>query len=1742
MPRKAPAEVTTTPSHAQRRRLARAARIQAASDDGDEHASASATEASDGDTTTAASSDGDTGTTPARGVDVTAASTSSGPPPAGTSPRRRRRTRPRSDSSSEPSDDSDDSDSSDSDSSGYRLPRLAREPRKRATRHRSSARHKAKRVRHRRSTTSESDRSAESDSDRSGVTDDESSGTDASSDSDSDRSSGKKHRRRRRRKDSSTDASSDSDSDSSSSSRTRHRHGSGAHALPDPASDPDLGDRRRRHHKKRHHHGRERHRSSKRKREMDPDDWERLAKAFARIPVYDGKDSPAMFLFSIDSIRRAHKLRQLSASQQRAAVSAICARINTRAGSSLVDPVALSAARSIKSFCSKLAARYRSGSRGIARRLTRSLASGDLAGDDRATERAALARQLVADGLVPTDRVLKAYAVYIPAAFQHTALSEVRTGMTTQEAFKWIEDYDERVEAYLENVESFPQQPIARVAERRRSVDHRRESLPLVARASDRHRDSGSREGGNRPQGVFPPRQLHHSQATPASVSTFPPPYQPPNQSARFTPAAARAATNPAAHVAYAAYPDHDATQDDQAAAQQDEWSAQPPRSRRSFRANAAAVGDTANPYVAPSSLEFDSADGTRAIITCETLVDTGAQVSFISKSVVEDARIATTPLDETRILTGVTGGRTTITHRCLPIRIELAGVICEFQPFVAPLPHAVIFGSDALAAHELTVGLGAAGVTLTRAAGDSQKRDLVATAAVERHEQSPEDWLRANLPQHAILADAKNAWFKAPYSQYKASIKIKEGAKLPSTPRLRPMSPVDIKTIDEHVRELLEGNAIEACIPEFASLMFVAHEEGKSRVVIDSRALNDITVDQFYPLPHVPDLLLKAAGKRYLSTLDIKAAYHRIALDEESQRYSAFISHRGCFKFKVMSFGLKNAGAHFMHAITAVLSGTEEFTLVYLDDILVYSDTKEEHLEHLDAVLSRLKAARMPLSINKCQFAKSSVKYLGHIVSTEGRAPLLDRTTAIVNWPRPKTVKELQSFLGVANYYSMFIPDFAKMAAPLNDIVGKATKAAGKVIVWTPEGEAGFEELRKSFIAPAMLKPLDPLKPFVVECDASSRSIGAALMQEHPAPEGDIVLLPVIYFSKKLTNTESRYPAYDLELLALTGAIKAFQFPLLSSPFPFKVYTDHQALRYFTELRALSPRHWRLKLLMDKFRFTIVHVPGSKQVISDALSRAGFDEDKPDNRLILLDPSLFANPADLDAPASATAKLLEPALIRLIAEATAKDAETEALAQQSGYVKRNGLVVLVGEGAAGERIVVPTAARIAVIEAHHDHKAAGHRGATATRKAVALRFVFPRMRDMVRSFVDSCVPCQENKRSHARAAGLLQPLERPSGPWKDIHIDFFGPLPRSGDDYRYVMVVIDRYSRYTHFIPMRDITTDSLVEAFIHEVYRLHGPPSSITTDRGTQFTSDLWQGLMRASDIEARMTTAYHPEANGVCERANQHIILFLRAYLNGQQDNWYDLLPFCELAYNTAFHTAIGTSPFYLSHGYDADAQLVVSDRGVDARDISMHQLLDRIKSAQEAADVFNENARNVMTRAANRQRREPEELKPGDLVWIDRAQAHIGSSRQSDKLDHVSSGPYPVLERVSDVNYRVDLPPHWRMHNVFHVSKLRPFRENPYAERQQHAPRTSNEVGEHEVERILSHRKRAGRTEFFVKYAGYPNPSWQPERNLTNCEQVLAEYWLTVAPVSERAVETSQPRSNKWPSRSGVQYRR
>ena len=853
---------------------------------------------------------------------------------------------------------------------------------------------------------------------------------------------------------------------------------------------------------------------------------------------------------------------------------------------------------------------------------------------------------------------------------------------------------------------------------------------------------------------------------------------------------------------------------------------------------------------------------------------------------------------------------------------------------------------------------------------------------------------------------------------------------------RLRPYRAPQVQkeTIEKHIADMLERNVIQPSVSPWASpVVLVSKPDGSTRFCCDFRKLNQVTKKDSYPLPLISESLEALSGTQYFSTMDLMSGYWQVELDPQAREKTAFTTHAGLYEFITMPFGLCNAPSTFQRLMECVLRGlTWQIALIYLDDVLVYSCTFEEHLKHLRLVFDRFRGAGLKLKPNKCHFGQSRVNYLGHVITPEGLQPDPEKIKVVQEYPVPRTVRDIRAFMGLANYYRKFVKNFAKMASPLHDLTKKGTK-----FVWTSTCQVAFDALKKALTEAPILSYPDFTQPFLLSTDASDDALGMVLGQKQNGRE-----VVIAYGGRKLNPAERNYSVTEREALAVVAGIKHFQHYLYGRK--FTVFTDHNAVRWLMNIREPTGRLARWALVLQQYDFEIVHRAGKNNGNADALSRRQYQ------------PTL----ATLDCPGVQTDKIRElqrrdPPLADII-----NYLETERLPKEGNaakallhtiedyfldpdgvlchiYIPRNRRMAT-----PRTQLVVPTPLRHEILIGGHDHPTAGHLGVNKTYDKLRDRYFWPKMFADVQHWVLSCSHCQMKKSPKQRRTAPVLPIAV-EGPFHRVAVDCLGPFPVTNSGNRYIVVFSDYLTRFPEAFAVPSIDAATIADLLVNEIMARHGAPRTLLSDRGSNFLSSLLKEVCYLMDTKKVFTTSYHPQCDGLVERFNGTLAQSLSMYVSSDQKDWDKYLNPVLFAYRVSPSDVTGESPFYMLYGREPRLPMDVSLLPPREMSPSIAEHRARVVEHIEIAHrIARENIQRAQQRMKDYHDRTAVPLKYtlGDRVWVYTPKNRKGLSK---KLAHNYHGPYRIVKFLSPVHCILRATDNRRVSTTVHISRLKPY---------------------------------------------------------------------------------------------------
>ena len=733
---------------------------------------------------------------------------------------------------------------------------------------------------------------------------------------------------------------------------------------------------------------------------------------------------------------------------------------------------------------------------------------------------------------------------------------------------------------------------------------------------------------------------------------------------------------------------------------------------------------------------------------------------------------------------------------------------------------------------------------------------------------------------------------------------------------------------LDEQLEEMLEAGIISPSASPWASpVVVVPKKDGTLRVCIDFRKFNQVLVKDSFPLPRVEDLFATLGKAKFFSSLDLKSGYWQMELAPEDREKTAFCTRTQLLEFNVLPFGVASAPSLFQRMISMLLKGIEgKYAVAYLDDILIFSDSFEAHLGHLDDVLRRLRKASLSLNRKKCHFVQSEISYLGHIISKDGIAPDPEKVRAIQTMEPPTTVKGIRSFLGTVGYYRNFQPNFSAIARPLTRLTKKNVHFS-----WSEEAQEAFEVLKQKLIEAPILAYPDVTKPYTLYTDASDYAIGGILTQDFD--DGERVIQ---YVSHQLTPNRMHYPVIEKECFAIIYCLQKLKQYLLGAD--VTCYTDHKPLKSLFTAEMKNTRVQRWAILLDEYQVKIKYRQGIHNGRADMLSRLRI---KPTPEELAEDKAILAieqEPRKIPVEVKVHEKLPHYADISFdddiqLPKLQQDDAHCKHIMKQlkdkddkttNDYVIIDGLLYHIAKLIRFEpdpilQLVIPNILKQVVLEGFHAAVGGGHVGLEKTYQKIRSKYFWPNCYKDVVEYVQQCEVCQRRGLRKLRAE--LQDSEKPNGPMEYVGIDTVGPFVTSNHGNNYLVTMVDWYSSWVEAYPVVNKEAATIAKVIMERFIPQHGCPRVLISDRGTEYVNSAIDLLSTQLKIKRKVTTPYHPSGNGKTERCHRFLNDILAKGLQDRShDEWEDIVPGALFAMRTCVNDSTKYTPYMVIYGRD------------------------------------------------------------------------------------------------------------------------------------------------------------------------------------------------------------------------------
>ena len=842
-------------------------------------------------------------------------------------------------------------------------------------------------------------------------------------------------------------------------------------------------------------------------------------------------------------------------------------------------------------------------------------------------------------------------------------------------------------------------------------------------------------------------------------------------------------------------------------------------------------------------------------------------------------------------------------------------------------------------------------------------------------------------------------------------------------------------RKVEEAIDQMMEARVVERSrSPWGFPIVLVEKKDGSSRFCVDFRDLNKITRRNSFPLPVISHILASLGRAKYFSKLDLKSGYWQVEMDESDKEKTAFTCHYGLFHFNVMPFGLANAPGIFQELMSIVLQGQEKYALAYLDDVLVFSETRDEHLKHLQRVFDSLRKHNLKLKPSKCEFFNEETQYLGFKISRKGIQPDQDKVTAIQSVIAPKTVRQVRGFIGMCSYYRRFIPNFARIAEPLINLTRKYAR-----FKWDENCQNAFDKLKKRLSEMVVLAYPDPNKRYKLYTDASDHTIGACLTQEvYDEDIGEEVEKPIHFLSHKLSDTQTRWTTIEKEAYAIHYTLQKFHHYLYSAS--FTIYTDHRPLEYLLKSPMQNRKIQVWALAIAGYDCEIEYLPGKENVVADLLSRsttAPAVEDvgpvEVDDRAYginainsnRLNPGEFASYKDNQEENRPEFKRPTMEGFNIIAEQESDEEivslkkrvnnEKASKLEQKKFIILEGVLYYLSQPEEEPilRLYVPSHLRHEVMLQYHDKN--GHLGIEKTFQAIRQKYFWPCLFREVVGYVNKCVSCQTmNLR---KIPPRMQESDMPPYPFAKIALDITGPYPKTHSGNEYIVTFIDMYSGWPEAFAVPNKKAETVAHLLMEEIFPRFGAPLQLVTDNGPENVNKIMKRTLENLNIHHVTTSFYHPQSNGKVERLHRTMNSILAKKIGDNDRSWdlYINQMLAAIRFNVSETTKF--SPFYLLYSRDVVLPLdnILKPRRLHYGD-QHHEM-----AIQEQHRAFVRVRSNMLK--AKKTNIEKSEKRTKDVVYKVGDLVYYKNFHKKNRLGQKWLPFYVIIERTGPVSYRI-----------------------------------------------------------------------------------------------------------------------
>ncbi len=946
-------------------------------------------------------------------------------------------------------------------------------------------------------------------------------------------------------------------------------------------------------------------------------------------------------------------------------------------------------------------------------------------------------------------------------------------------------------------------------------------------------------------------------------------------------------------------------------------------------------------------------------------------------------------------------------------------------------------------------------------------------------------------------------------------------------------LSKEKLQLVKKYLKEHLDKNFIKSSTASYvSSILFAKKSEDELRFCVNYRKLNAIIKKNRYSISLIAETIARLSKAKWMTKINIRHVFNRIRMHfKEDENLITFRIKYETYKYLIMSFELINESFTFQNFMNDTLMNyLNEFVVAYLDDIIVYSNNKKKHIQHVRKILQRLREANIQVDVNKCEFHTTETKFLNMIIDRDEIKMNLEKIRAIVEWSTSNHLKKIQTFLKFVNFYKRFIKNFSKIVKSLIRLTRK-----DQSFYWSENCQITFEQLKKRVIEASILSYFSSELETFLESDSFDYVSIEILSQK----ENDDHIKSVAYFFKTLFLVECNYEIYDKELLTIIRCFEQWRAELQSVEKFINVLIDHKSLEYFMTIKKLNRRQTRWTEFLAEFDFKIAYQSEKKNDKANSLTRRFEDRsvDESDDRnkhmhqTILsaekVDAQVIQELNDTKENSDSKLSLFDRVKTTNQQDSTCSEIRKALLENKKSYDE-----MLLKKFRSIENtlffkkklwVFESDQLKLNIIRKIHDQSASEHSDIRRTCKYLHKWYYWSQMKETVERYVRNCHICKRSKASRDKYSRLLNSLSISNRSWMNIIMNFVTKLSKIKNDFNAILMIMNRLTKMHHYVSCIIEKENTFVEKttrlLIDHVWKLHELSNTIISDRESQFISFVWKAVCETLKINVKLSTAFHSETDDQSEIANQKMKRYLRNYCNYQQDDWSKWLFMTKFVSNATISAFTELFAFMTNYEFESrmsfdSLQRETNDRLSAKKRILTQKaviIIDKMKNIWDFIKKKLAITQEMQKKYADKHRTFSSEYELEDMIWL--FIKNIKIERSFRKLNHKWIESYKIKKLLKNT-CQLNLSSSMKIHDTFHISLLRFAATDSLTDQIQSSPFSIviDDEEEYEINDILNSRYHYEKLQYKVAWIDhFSDKAWYSTKNFQDhSKKILNDY--------------------------------